>query len=73
MYINNVKGQLSYLRKVAKTNGLTFKTVNVKYNDNQAYALFNRAAGERVSSDDTLHGWYDKELYTSIISEYKVN
>lgn len=71
MYLHTVKERLSFLRKLAKEKGLTFKEVNLSYAGNQAYALFSRKTGEQVSSDDTLCGWYDKQMHYQIFDEYK--
>jgi hypothetical protein len=63
--------KLKFLRAQAKRHGLTFKAVNSYWNDVQAYALFNRVTGERVTeSCDTISNWYDNEMHNCIIMDF---
>lgn len=61
--------KLQWLRAQAKANGLTFKSINVNFNGNQGYALFDRVTGVRYPSTYTLEQAYQDQMYSGFMSE----
>ena len=61
--------KLQWLRAQAKANGLTFKAINVNFNGNQGYALFDRVTGVRYPSTYTLDQAFEFQMYSGFMSE----
>lgn len=61
--------KLQWLRAQAKANGLTFKAVNVSFNGNQGYALFDRVTKVRYPSTYTLEQAFQDQMYSGFMSE----
>ena len=63
--------KLKMLREQAKKEGLTFKKVDVNFCGVQAYGLFSRKTGVKVTNYiNTLSNWFDAQYHNLVFSEY---